>query len=225
MALFGVDISTWQPHTDWARIATAVQFAVVKCGGGTWYTNPLYGAQVAGARAAGLTVGHYHYAFEGRRASAEDEARSFLDRADIRPGEFVALDVEDGDGDLAGWVLAWLQAVQDTLRIAPLLYSYPSFFDAHGLHDERLREFPVWYAWYPDSGATDRWPSVAPWGRPTIWQYTANGDVPGIDRVVDLNVFDGDWGALRALGLGGLGRIEPDANRLRAWFEAHRRVA
>jgi lysozyme len=205
--LTGIDISSHQPSTIFPEIATAVDFAFVKVSGDYGYVNPFYRAQIGGARESGVLVGHYYYD-QPQWADVPTRVRHFLDHADLRPGEPICLDVEEGEGDLAVVTLAWLEAVERALGIAPLMYTYPFFADDHGLHDPRLARFPIWYAWYPNSGRPDTaWPSVAPWGRATIWQYTAKGRVPGIDTVVDLNVFDGTREQFR--GLGGLGRREP----------------
>jgi lysozyme len=220
--LFGVDVSTWQPRTDWAQAATAIDFGIVKVTENSDYTNPLYRAQTSGVRGANLELGHYHFARPGL-APLLEQVGYFLRQLVRRDGEPVALDLEEGEGDLSNWAYDFMAAVEDTLRTTPLFYSYPSFLDEHNLHDPRLARFRSWYAWYPNGGKPDTaWPSVAPWGTATIWQYTADGRVPGIDTVVDLNVFDGTRAQFR--GLDGPARREPDPNRLRAWF-ASRRVA
>jgi lysozyme len=222
--LTGIDISSHQPHTDFALIATAIDFAVVKATEDDDYVNPFATEQVAGARDNGLCVGWYHYAQPTKGAPLLDQLAHFQAHLDLAPGERVALDLEEGEGDLSEWAYEWCRRVRERLACRPLLYTYPFFADQHGLHAPKLAEVcDLWYAWYPNRGKPDTaWPSVAPWGRATIWQYTADGRVPGIDGVVDLNVFDGTREQFR--GLDGLGRIEPDANKLRAWF-ARRRVA
>ncbi|MFC5289920.1 GH25 family lysozyme [Actinokineospora guangxiensis] len=60
----GVDVSTWQAGIDFGQVRAAGHtFAIVKAGGSPPaegpYTSPHYANQVAGARSAGLRVGHY----------------------------------------------------------------------------------------------------------------------------------------------------------------------
>src|SRR5690348_10488071 len=96
----GIDISGCQTQIDWGRLPIdRTVFAFVKAtGGGTFY-NKLHDAQVAAARASGRIVGHYHYAheltIEGHqpqgRYSPEQEADNFLARANVQPGDLVAL--------------------------------------------------------------------------------------------------------------------------------------
>jgi lysozyme len=222
--LTGIDISSHQPHTDFALIATAIDFAVTKVTEDDDYINPFYDWQTIQPRAHGLLLGHYHYAQPTKGAPLLDQLAHYLDTLDLRPGERSALDLEEGEGDLADWAYAWCRRANDATGVRQLLYTYPYFADLHNLHRPDLAEVcDLWYAWYPNDGTPDHaWPSVAPWGKALVWQYTANGRVPGIDTVVDLNVFDGTREQFR--GLDGPARREPDANRLRAWF-ASRRVA
>jgi lysozyme len=223
--LTGIDISSHQANTDFALIATAIDFAVTKVTEDDDYTNPYYRWQVDQPRLHNMPLGHYHYAQPTKGAPLADQFRHFQSRIDLQPGERNALDLEEGAGDLSEWAYEWCVRAGLRWGARPLLYTFPFFADQHGLHAPKLAEVcDLWYAWYPNSGKPDTaWPSVAPWGKALVWQYTADGRVPGIDTVVDLNVFDGTREQFR--GLDGLGRIEPDANYLRAWFANHRRVA
>jgi lysozyme len=225
MVLVGIDLSSHQPHTDFALIATAIDFAVTKVTEDDDYTNPHYRWQVDQPRLHDMPLGHYHFAQPTKGAPLLDQLAHFQAQLDLGPGERVALDLEEGEGDLSEWAYEWCRRVRERLARRPLLYTYPFFADQHNLHAPKLAEVcDLWYAWYPNSGKPDTaWPSVAPWGKATVWQYTADGRVPGIDTVVDLNLFDGTREQFR--GLDGLGRIEPDNNKLRGWFNAHRRGA
>jgi len=59
---FGIDVSSYNTITDWVaarNVGNAWMWSKATQGGG--YTNPQFGAQIAGARAAGLLVGAYHF--------------------------------------------------------------------------------------------------------------------------------------------------------------------
>ena len=63
---WGVDAATWQHPADelidWAEVrAEGASFAIIKATQGDNYTNPWLKRDLAGARAAGLLVGAYHF--------------------------------------------------------------------------------------------------------------------------------------------------------------------
>lgn len=202
--LRGIDVSSHQPVIDWGQVAQHYQFAIVKCTGGTWYRNPQYAAQIAGARGAGMVVGHYHFAHEGTADSDPlAEADYFVARIDWQPGEVVALDIEDTGvaGDLSDWALAWLGRVEKRLGIRPLLYSFPNYIETRGLGTDALAGYPLWYAYYKTPYAMGTWPPVpGHWPRIAIWQWSGGTTVPGIPNDTDDNLFDGTVAELRALG-------------------------
>lgn len=87
--IYGQDWSSYQSATP---STTGLSFAFVKATEGLGYVNPKAPAQIAHARAAGLTVGWYHYPHIANSASAE--ADYFLAHAAIHPGDLIALDWE-----------------------------------------------------------------------------------------------------------------------------------
>jgi hypothetical protein len=90
MTVPGIDVSSHQP----ADYSTAgLGFVVVKATEGTTYTNPKYHDQIARARADELVLGHYHYLSPTSPPTAQVD--HFLAVADLRPGEFLALDWEE----------------------------------------------------------------------------------------------------------------------------------
>lgn len=74
----GIDVSAWQPRIDWAKVVAAGhRFAYLKATEGERYVSPVYREQAAGAKAAGLLVGAYHFARPD--ADATDDADRFVD--------------------------------------------------------------------------------------------------------------------------------------------------
>lgn len=78
VALQGVDVSSWQhvngAAIDWEKVREAgYSFALVKATQGTSYSSPFVRADLAGARAAGLLVGAYHYFEAGVEAGEQAE--------------------------------------------------------------------------------------------------------------------------------------------------------
>src|SRR3954468_69457 len=71
-APLGIDVSHWQGQIGWLQVGAAgYDFAFAKATEGTTYTDPTYGTNRAGAGAAGIKFGAYHFA---RPAAGSDAA-------------------------------------------------------------------------------------------------------------------------------------------------------
>lgn len=166
MTVTGIDIASFQTTTF---PTTGLAFAMVKATEGTSYVNPKYAAQVAHARAAGLVVGHYHFA---RPGSMTDQLAYFRKHADVRAGDVAAFDWEDtgvSGADKDAWTRA-AQAEMPHTRV--LLYCNRDFwlnrdhtsFAGDGLWiadpDVGAGHPRVEHAWtfhqYSSAGGTDR---------------------------------------------------------------------
>jgi GH25 family lysozyme M1 (1,4-beta-N-acetylmuramidase) len=77
----GIDVSHFQGTINWSSVAAAgKQFAFAKATEGVTYVDPTVGTNTAGARAAGLLVGVYHFAHPDTNTAAA-EAQHFLTAA------------------------------------------------------------------------------------------------------------------------------------------------
>jgi len=193
----GVDVATWQAGIDFTRVrADGHGFAIVKAGGSQLdegpYTSTHYRTQIAGARAAGLRVGHYWLA--GDFSTPVHAADYFADHLhDYRRGDVLALDNEVLDDSTRLWndtdVAAFFTRVHDRVGDhVPWLYM--------GAADLRSGTWPRTIAtgtklWVASWGANDGFYPGEPnlGGAYPTWsahQYTSNGSVGGMR--VDLNV-------------------------------------
>ncbi|MBB4905850.1 GH25 family lysozyme [Actinophytocola algeriensis] len=193
----GVDVATWQAGIDFTQArADGHGFAIVKAGGSQLtegpYTSPHYATQVAGARAAGLRVGHYWVT--GDFSTPVRAADFFADHLhDYRRGDVLALDNEVLDDSTRLWndseVAAFFTRVHDRVGDhVPWLYM--------GAADLRSGSWPrtiatgtkLWVAsWGANDGSYPGDPDLG--GAYPSWsahQYTSNGVVGGMR--VDLNV-------------------------------------
>jgi GH25 family lysozyme M1 (1,4-beta-N-acetylmuramidase) len=188
------------PPYDMGAVARSdVADVVLKLTEGTNYVNPDFHPAWEDAKAAGLGRAAYHFARPGAN-SPQVEAAWFLRALPaLEPGDNVALDLEDGAGDLSAWALAWLRTVERTVGFRPWCYSYLFFIKEH-LSDPALAAYPLWLAAY---GAVQP-PTPAPWKTTTLWQYTQTGTCPGITGNVDRS-----FTALEAAGLRALGKPSP----------------
>lgn len=193
----GLDVATTQAGIDFTQArADGHAFAVVKAGGSQLtegpYTSPHYTAQVTGARAAGLRVGHYWVT--GDFSTPVQAADYFVGHLhDYRLGDVLALDNEVLDDSTRLWndsdVAAFFTRVHDRVGDhVPWLYI--------GAADLRSGSWPrtiatgtkLWVAsWGANDGSYPGEPNLG--GKYPAWsahQYTSNGTVGGTR--VDVNV-------------------------------------
>ncbi len=196
-AIPGIDVSRYQGTIDWAQVAASGQrFVIAKATEGLLYVDPTYATNRAGAMAAGLVFGAYHFARPDLHPNDPiGEADHFVDTAQLGPGNIVpVLDLErSGDltqAQLTAWILAWLGEVAARAGVRPMIYTSPNGW-ANRTGDTTA---------VADAGYTLLW--IANWfvSKPTVpandwqgngwafWQYSDCGTVPGIPGCVDL-----DW--------------------------------
>lgn len=207
----GIDVASHQGYVDWTACrAAGLAFSWTKATGGAWYTNPTLPANWVGLAAAGLKRGAYHYAFEPSGQALpgpgpEAEARYFLDAVvplGLGPGDMLALDIEEGVGDVASWALGFCRYVEAAAGLVPVLYSGAWFTDAHGFaRVPELARYPLWLAAY--QSAMPRPPQ--PWASLAFWQFTDSATIPGVAGAVDGNWFNGTLDELGRLGKPGVG--------------------
>lgn len=204
-----IDISSHQPTVNWDALRRdGYEGAIVKATGGNTYVNPEYHQQLAGARGVGLVCGHYHYDGEPTVSTGtpEQEAAHFLAHADVQPGDLTAFDAEERATRSIPRYMAWMTLVEKAHGMPPLFYTFQSFVTELGAAPwQPLARYPLWYAWYPNSGQPGNFPApLAPWQKITLWQWSGGTAVIGIPNPTDSNLFDGDRAALVALGKPGL---------------------
>lgn len=90
MTIKGIDISGYQSTT---YDLGGRDFVIVKATEGTSYVNPKHADQVKRARSHDRVVGHYHYLSASSGMTAQMDY--FLNKADPRAGEFLAVDWEE----------------------------------------------------------------------------------------------------------------------------------
>lgn len=202
-----VDTSHYQNSIDWSRVKNAtlpsvgvVRGAYLKCTERNDRTDPLYVAHAAGAKAAGVPTGAYHFARPSLGANdAVQEADWFvghLAKHELPP----MLDLESTSLDphsTTEWALNFCAQVKRRTGITPIIYTGAYFGMAP---DVRLSAYPLWIAAYPAGYAPNPDPThlhlphlPASWNHFTIWQYTSSGHVDGIAGNVDCNVVDSVW--------------------------------
>ena len=192
--LHGIDASHYQGTINWAE--TRVAFGFIKATQGTSYVDPDHAANVKGARAARIRVGHYHFA-DGLDAAAE--AEYFLVHADPQPGDLLALDFESsgvlGVKYPVWWAAAWLETVQARTGNHPIVYMNTYVLGRFNWEPLVQRGYHLWLACpSAPSAPSAPWPSAA-------FRQVGTTTVAGISGRVDSDEFDGDAAQLAAVGL------------------------
>jgi lysozyme len=194
--IHGIDVSKYQGDVDWTAVAdSGVKFAWIKATEGGDRVDPKFEANWAQARAVGIPRGAYHFVYWCR--SPIEEIRWFEQNvpaeADALPP---VLDVEPTpDSRTCRRTLDPAQTVSD-IRVMlvemqryfgkkPIVYTSVDFYE-NILAGGALSDYPMWVR------STKYHPSVRYGAQPwMIWQYQADGHIPGIRGEVDRNVFYG----------------------------------
>lgn len=195
--LRGIDVSEFQRTIDWEAVkADGIDFAIIRAGGrlmqsGGLYADKCFEDNVRGALAAGLQVGVYFFSQAISAEEGLEEAEmvlSMLEGYDITMP--VVMDWERlGGSDVrtygvgADRVTAAAIAFCDRVREAgytPMIYMN-SYCGYTKLDLRDLTDVELWFAEY-DSVPTFRYHF-------TMWQYSAQGRVAGINGNVDMNLY------------------------------------
>jgi lysozyme len=200
MPVQGIDVSNWQGDIDWDKVRGAgTQFAFIKATEGGDYLDPKFAQNWQAAKRAGIPRGAYHMAFWCR--SANDQALWFILNV---PNDLDALppvlDLEWNGHSRScpkripvNLALEKIKIMLDVMEAytgkRPIIYTDVTF------HREVLDgQFPGYNFWLRSVAAEPQeiYPN-RPW---LFWQFTTTGYVPGIEKPVDRNVFNGtpgDW--------------------------------
>lgn len=190
-----IDTSFWQGHPDFIQVKSGGNTLVImKCGGGEGgrlYMDSVYQFNRSAARAVGLNVGCYFFNGPVDPVFAADFQMSV---ADWRPGDIVALDVEN-NGNTPHWTpaqaQAWAQRILAHGVPAHLIYVYMSS-SVLGAGWWAIVNLGVqlWVAQYGvNDGAPHSQPGSGPWPSYALWQFTSAAVCAGITGLVDTNQF------------------------------------
>ncbi len=209
----GIDVSHHQGTIDWNLVYQSGKvFAFVKATEGYTYNDPQFVTNMVNGTNAGVLMGAYHFARPDNN-SAVDEAHHFLQVAGNYIGQGYlppVLDLEDPPGgdlqnlytstELTNWVQTWLQVVEDSTGVEPIIYTngrYTNYLQSS------LNHYRLWIA-EPD-GNTNPPDNLGHWTTWSFKQYSWTGSVNGISGDVDLNVFNGTMTELNNMAQGGNG--------------------
>ncbi len=192
----GIDVSKYQGDIDWQSVrASGVDFAWIKATEGANHLDAKFAENWAGARAAGVPRGAYHFVWWCR--APHEEIGWFKQNVPIDPEALPpVLDVEatptsasckrtlQRDEVLADMRLM-LQDMERHYGKKPIIYVTVDFYQ-HVMHPNEFSDYPVWVR------STKHSPPITYPGRGwAFWQYQSDGYVAGIRGKVDRNAFAG----------------------------------
>ncbi len=199
----GLDVSHYQGVINWSVLMrhkeseTPLHFVFMKATEGGSLLDDTFAKNFAGARRHGFIRGAYHFYIP--TTDPLKQADFFIRTVKLEKGDLPpVLDVEvtgrKSKRELQKGIRLWLNRVEKHYGVKPILYTSHKFKTSY-LNEPEFDAYPYWIAhYYVDS--------VAYRGKWHFWQHTDVGLVEGIDKKVDLNVFNGTLAELKRLTIG-----------------------
>lgn len=199
------DISQHQRNVDFrAARAAGMDAVIIKATEGMNFVDRQFRNHLAGAQAAGLMIGMYHF---GTGSDGVGQADDFLAAANPGPDNLLVLDYEENPSP-TGTQMTLDIAEAFVNRIRAKTGRFPMFYCGHLFKEQMgtrrhpvFAQCPLWLAAYvrdPQRFIQATWPDY------TLWQYTdgTNGHetdpVTGVGRC-DRNTFRGSRDELAAI--------------------------
>ena len=192
----GIDLSVFQGDVDWDKAAAdGVEFALIRLGyrgygKGALQPDELFTSHLDGAHAAGIDTGAYFFSQALTAEEGREEAQYVLEQLDGRRIEmpiyfdWEPIAVEDSRTNgydyahLTDSAVAFCQTIEAAGYRAGVYINRQQGYYHYDLR--RLADYSLWvadYNSYPDF-----------YYRFDMWQYTASGQLDGIDIQVDMNL-------------------------------------
>ena len=196
MTVLGIDTSHWQGAVDFGAVKRAgYSFAFLQATDGVGVVDGMFATSRSRARAAGMTVGYYHFAQGGDPTAEADHFCATV--GTLAVGELVALDWETTAADPPSWCRVWLDRVRDRLGVHPLIYMNQRVLAGFDWSQVVAGDYGLWLAKYD---FTQSVPQTGAWSNVAIKQFSDRGSVPGVSGGVDLDVFFGSAATLARYG-------------------------
>ena len=191
----GIDVSRYQGEVDWKQVHQAgVEFVFVRLGyrsseDGKVYEDPMARKNLQGALDAGLEVGGYVFSQAMTPEEAREEAALGISVAnDYEITLPLSFDWEYIDQNqrteamytelMTACIHSFCEEVEKA-GYEPMVY-FNRDLSNRLLDMKALKKYQIWFAMY------DTYPNAP--CKPHYWQYTNQGNVPGIEGNVDLNL-------------------------------------
>lgn len=206
MNTHGLDVSVFQGVVNWEQVkAAGCQFAMLRAGYGFKTMDPQFQRNASECNRIGLPMGVYWFCYAASPEAARQEADGCLNAiAPYRLDFPICYDIEQATVDyaaqkgitmtpaLAGQIVeSFCSRIKEQGYYA-MFYSNRNFLNTY-LPFGLSKKYSLWYACYnSEFDGTDC----------GMWQYTSQGQVPGINGSVDLDILFVDYpSAIKKAGL------------------------
>lgn len=188
----GVDLSTWQKYVNYDEAIKHINFAIIRVGYGIEYLpskqrDTQFDNHYNGLKGK-VPLGAYYYAYGTSYETGVKEAENCLAYMGDKQFEMpIYYDMEEGRNTKEAG-----QGFVDRIRQAGLkagIYASTSFYKSKGLAEINCDN--VWIAQYGSNSGNI--PSIKPSVNYDIWQYTSNGNIPGIGEHIDTNIMENEY--------------------------------
>lgn len=194
----GIDVSAFQDEISWGKVS-GVEFVIIRAGYGRNNIDSRALQNIKGCINNKIPFGLYWFSYALSTADATKEADYVCDIADKYKISFpvIGYDWEYDSDDYAAdqdvsmtndkryhFAKAFLKRVKQR-GYTPLIYTNYDYLNK-GFRS-LLSEYDVWFSYPGGNGKPDV-------DGLTIWQYSWEGDVPGINADVDMNYCYKDYG-------------------------------
>jgi lysozyme len=192
----GIDVAKYQGSVDWASVRDAgASFAYVKATEGGDRIDDRFAENWAGAKAAGLPRGAYHFYYFCRTGA--EQAAWFIQNVPVDPQALpMVLDMEWNHlspsckrrpprDEVLREMSTFLRMVEKHYGKRPAIYTSVDFH-----RDNLVGAFPTYHFWLRSVAGH---PSLRydPSRTYSFWQHTGTGRIDGVTGDVDRNVFVG----------------------------------
>lgn len=201
-SVHGFDISHHQGEIQWGELKNAInatdtplKFVFIKATEGGDFKDTRFEENFEQARLHGFIRGAYH--FYRPMTSPEAQAQSFIQSVKLEAGDLPpVLDIEiipEDKEQMRRDLLVWLRTVEAHYGVKPIIYTYHKYKE-NWLSGREFDLYPFWIAHYYVA-------KVRYQGSWDFWQHSDMGKLPGIQRTVDLNVFNGTLEQLKQMAI------------------------
>ena len=212
--VYGIDVSHKQDNIDWNNLALfcdnngevsfkhsrymqPVFFVYIKATEGATLLDGTFNVRTIEAERHGIVKGAYH--FLSFTSSVDAQLSFFMKNAPWHHGDLPpALDVEDDDKHhkldkfvkkhgakaLQSMVLEWLTKAEKKIGVRPVIYTNEAIRKKY-LNDSRFSKYQFWISRY-----RKKRPDNPDW---KIWQKTDVARVNGYKKIIDIDLFNGDY--------------------------------
>lgn len=186
----GIDVSSHQGDINWEKVTANddIRFAYIKATEGETYQSPHYARNVQQAQHYGLLVGSYHYL--STKSSIRQQYANFVrTTAQVAQDLIPMIDVEDrGDwsrSQLIDSLSLLVGMLEHHFKRKPMIYSTMDFYNQN--LSPQFNKYPLYIGRYSSTK-----PSISWEGDYTIWQFSEDGIMAGINVYVDMARFHPD---------------------------------